>query len=63
LLYSSFCMPQLGCSRQSNRFSTVLMPIIMPLILSVYVGFFTVINDPHGTVAVVFFQWLKALRP
>ena len=26
----------------------------MPLILSVYVGFFTVINDPHGTVAVVF---------
>lgn len=31
-----------------------LFPIIMPLILGVYVGFFTVINDPHGTVATVF---------
>jgi ABC-2 type transport system permease protein len=26
----------------------------MPLILGVYIGFFTVINDPHGTVATVF---------
>ena len=31
-----------------------LLPIIMPLMLSVYIGFFTVINDPHGTVAIVF---------
>lgn len=31
-----------------------LLPIIMPLMLGVYVGFFTVINDPHGTVATVF---------
>lgn len=31
-----------------------LFPIIMPLILGVYIGFFTVINDPHGTVATVF---------
>jgi ABC-2 type transport system permease protein len=30
-----------------------LLPIIMPLVLSVYVGFFSVMNDPHGT-AVVF---------
>ncbi len=31
-----------------------LMPIIMPLILAVYIGFFTVMDDPHGSVAVVF---------
>ena len=26
----------------------------MPLVLGVYIGFFTVINDPHGTVATIF---------
>ncbi len=31
-----------------------LMPIIMPLMLGVYVGFFTVMNDPHGTIATLF---------
>jgi len=31
-----------------------LLPIIMPLILGVYIGFVTVINDPHGSVATVF---------
>jgi len=31
-----------------------LMPIIMPLMLGVYVGFFTVMNDPHGTIATIF---------
>lgn len=31
-----------------------MMPIIMPLILAVYVGGFTVLEDPHGTVAQVF---------
>ncbi|RZJ52462.1 MAG: ABC transporter permease, partial [Flavobacterium sp.] len=31
-----------------------LLPIILPLMLGVYVGFFTVIEDPHGTVATVF---------
>ncbi len=31
-----------------------MMPILMPLILSVYVGFFTVIENPHGTVSQVF---------
>ena len=30
------------------------LPIIMPLMLGVYVGFFTVISDPNGTVATVF---------
>ncbi|MEM6687439.1 MAG: ABC transporter permease [Bacteroidota bacterium] len=31
-----------------------MMPILMPLILAVYVGGFTVLEDPHGTVATVF---------
>jgi ABC-2 type transport system permease protein len=31
-----------------------MLPIIMPLMLAIYVGFFTVIENPHGTVAQVF---------
>jgi len=31
-----------------------LLPILLPLILAVYVGFFTVIEDPHGTVSQIF---------
>jgi ABC-2 type transport system permease protein len=31
-----------------------MMPILMPLVLAVYVGGFTVLEDPHGTVATVF---------
>ena len=31
-----------------------LLPIIMPLMLGVYIGFFTVANDPHGSVATIF---------
>lgn len=31
-----------------------LFPIMLPLILGVYVGIFTVMHDPHGTVATVF---------
>lgn len=31
-----------------------LMPIMIPLMLAVYIGFFTVMDDPHGSVAVVF---------
>jgi len=31
-----------------------MMPVLLPLILAVYVGFFTVIDNPHGTVAQVF---------
>ena len=31
-----------------------MMPVLMPLMIGVYVGFATVINDPHGTVATVF---------
>ena len=31
-----------------------MLPIIMPLMLGIYVGFFAVIDNPHGTVATVF---------
>lgn len=31
-----------------------MLPIIMPLMLAIYVGFFAVINNPHGMVATVF---------
>jgi ABC-2 type transport system permease protein len=31
-----------------------MLPILLPLILAVYVGFFTVIEDPHGTVSQIF---------
>lgn len=31
-----------------------MFPVIMPLMLGVYIGFFTVMNDPHGTVATIF---------
>ncbi len=31
-----------------------MLPIIMPLMLAIYIGFFAVINNPHGTIATVF---------
>lgn len=31
-----------------------LFPVIAPLMLAVYIGFFTVMNEPHGTVATIF---------
>jgi ABC-2 type transport system permease protein len=53
-LYSSF-YAAIGAAVDSETDSQqFLLPIIMPLMLGVYVGFFTVVNDPHGTVATVF---------
>lgn len=53
-LYSSL-YAAIGAAVDSETDSQqFLLPIIMPLMLGVYVGFFTVINDPHGTVATVF---------
>ena len=31
-----------------------MLPIMLPLILGVYVGFATVISDPHGTIPTIF---------
>ncbi|RWX02518.1 ABC transporter permease [Flavobacterium cerinum] len=53
-LYSSL-YAAIGAAVDSETDSQqFLLPIIMPLMLGVYVGFFSVISDPHGTVAVVF---------
>ncbi len=53
-LYSSF-YAAIGAAVDSETDSQqFLLPIIMPLILAVYIGFFTVMNDPNGTVATVF---------
>ena len=53
-LYSSFYAAIGAAVDNQTDSQQFLLPIIMPLMLSVYIGFFTVINDPHGTVAVVF---------
>ncbi len=53
-LYSSFYAAIGAAVDNQTDSQQFLLPIIMPLILSVYVGFFRVINDPHGTIAVVF---------
>ncbi|AWI26020.1 ABC transporter permease [Flavobacterium pallidum] len=53
-LYSSI-YASIGAAVDSETDSQqFLLPIILPLMLGVYVGFFSVLNDPHGTVAVVF---------
>jgi len=53
-LYSSF-YASIGAAVDSETDSQqFLLPIIMPLVLAVYIGFFTVINDPNGTIATVF---------
>ncbi|CAM2771498.1 ABC transporter permease [Flavobacterium frigoris] len=53
-LYSSFYAAIGAAVDNQTDSQQFLLPIIMPLMLSVYVGFFSVINDPHGTLAVVF---------
>jgi ABC-2 type transport system permease protein len=53
-LYSSI-YAAIGAAVDSETDSQqFLLPIILPLMLGVYVGFFSVLNDPHGTVATVF---------
>ena len=52
-LYSSFYAAIGAAVDNQTDSQQFLLPIIMPLMLSVYIGFFSVMNDPHGTVAVV----------
>jgi ABC-2 type transport system permease protein len=53
-LYSSF-YASIGAAVDNETDSQqFLLPIIMPLVLGVYIGFFTVMNDPHGTIATTF---------
>jgi ABC-2 type transport system permease protein len=53
-LYSSFYAAIGAAVDNETDSQQFLLPIIMPLILAIYIGFFTVLNDPHGTIATVF---------
>lgn len=54
LLYSSLYAAIGAAVDNETDTQQFMMPVIMPLILGIYVGFATVLNDPHGPVSVVF---------
>ncbi len=54
LLYSSLYAAIGAAVDNETDTQQFMLPILMPLILAVYVGLFTVIEDPHGTVSTVF---------
>ncbi|WP_308993373.1 ABC transporter permease [Mariniflexile litorale] len=54
LLYSSFYAAIGAAVDNETDTQQFMLPIIMPLILAVYIGFFTVIEDPHGAVSTIF---------
>ncbi|TCI91793.1 ABC transporter permease [Tenacibaculum sp. M341] len=54
MLYSSLYAAIGAAVDNETDTQQFMMPIIMPLMLAVYVGAFTVINDPHGPVSVIF---------
>ncbi len=54
MLYSSLFAAVGAAVDSETDTQQFMMPIMMPLMLAVYVGAFTVINDPHGPVSVIF---------
>ncbi|MBS3992209.1 MAG: ABC transporter permease [Bacteroidetes bacterium] len=54
LLYSSLYAAIGAAVDNETDTQQFMMPVIMPLILGIYVGFATVLNDPHGPVSVIF---------
>ncbi|PVW14552.1 ABC transporter permease [Marixanthomonas spongiae] len=54
LLYASLYAAVGAAVDSETDTQQFMMPILLPLILAVYVGFFTVIDNPHGTVSQVF---------
>ena len=54
LLYSSLYAAIGAAVDNETDTQQFMLPILMPLILAVYVGVFTVIEDPHGTVSTIF---------
>ncbi|WP_172917956.1 ABC transporter permease [Capnocytophaga canis] len=54
LLYSSIYATIGAMVDNETDTQQFLMPVLIPLILAVYIGFFSVIEEPHGTVSVVF---------
>lgn len=53
-LYSSFYAAIGAAVDNETDSQQFLLPIILPLILAIYIGFFTVMKEPHGTIATVF---------
>lgn len=53
LLYSSLYAAIGAAVDNETDTQQFMMPILMPLILAVYVGMFTVIENPHGTVSTI----------
>lgn len=54
MLYSSLFAAVGAAVDSETDTQQFMMPIMLPLMLAVYVGAFTVIDDPHGPVSVVF---------
>ncbi len=54
MLYSSLFAAIGAAVDNETDTQQFMMPIMAPLMLAVYVGAFTVINDPHGPIAVMF---------
>lgn len=54
MLYSSMYAAIGAAVDNETDTQQFMMPIMIPLILAVYVGFFTVINEPHGPISVIF---------
>ena len=54
LLYSSLYAAIGAAVDSETDTQQFVLPVLMPLMLAVYIGFFTVIEDPHGTVSTVF---------
>jgi ABC-2 type transport system permease protein len=54
MLYSSMFAAIGAAVDNETDTQQFMLPIMMPLILGVYVGFATVMNDPHGSIAVLF---------
>ena len=54
LLYSSLFAAVGAAVDNETDTQQFMLPIMLPLILGVYVGFATVINEPHGSIAVLF---------
>lgn len=54
LLYASLYAAVGAAVDNETDTQQFILPLIAPLILAVYVGFFTVIDNPHGTVSQIF---------
>ena len=54
LTYSAFYATIGAAVDSETDTQQFLFPVLLPLILAIYIGFFTVIEDPHGVVSVLF---------